>query len=403
MKILYIHQYFNTPNDAGGTRSYWFSQELIKEGHDVVVLTSNRRGEGKLIERQIVDGIRIISVKNPYSNDMNVASRLWSFFRFMVLSSVIGLRQSNIDLVYATSTPLSVGIPALLIKWFRGTDFLFEVRDLWPEVPVQLKAIKNKLIIKVLKIYEGLIYKQALHIVALSPGMKEGVISQGIPESKVSMIPNMAKKDKFFLRPKNVSIADTFGIDLTKFNAIHFGTMGAANGLDYIINAAKILKEDGFESINIIFLGSGSQDARLMDICKEADLDNVKFLGRHPMKVVSEIVNICDCSIVPFSNVPILYTNSPNKFFDSLSAGKAIIVNSAGWTKDIVEESNCGLFVDPDNPLELANVLIQMSNNTEWVLQMGRNSRRLAEEVYDKSILCKQFVEVIEVNHKPIR
>src|SRR5690606_10884959 len=129
-------------------------------------------------------------------------------------------------------------------------------------------------------------------------------------------------------------------------------------------------------------------------------LDNVKFLGRHPMKVVSEIVNICDCSIVPFSNVPILYTNSPNKFFDSLSAGKAIIVNSAGWTKDIVEENNCGLFVDPDNPLDLASALIKMSNSTDWVLQMGKNSRRLAEEVYDKSILCKQFVRVIEENYK---
>src|SRR5690606_32134805 len=203
------------------------------------VLTSNRGGEGRLIERKNIDGILVISVRNLYSNDMSVASRLWSFFRFMVLSSIIGLRQSDVDLVYATSTPLSVGIPALLIKWLRGTGFVFEVRDLWPEVPIQLKAIRNRIAIKILRAYERLIYEQALHIVALSPGMKEGVMAQGIPDFKVSMIPNMAKKDKFFLRPRNASVASSFGIDLTKFNAIHFGTMGAANGLDYIIDAAK--------------------------------------------------------------------------------------------------------------------------------------------------------------------
>ncbi|MDQ3290630.1 MAG: glycosyltransferase family 4 protein [Bacteroidota bacterium] len=397
MKILYIHQYFNTPREPGGTRSYWFAKELVANGHEVVMLTSRRKSQQqKYIERKNIDGIKIIYVDNPYNNQMGILSRFWSFFKFMVVSTWLGLKEKKVDLVYATSTPLSVGVPALFIKWINGTRFLFEVRDLWPEVPIQMGAIKNKLVIKGLQWYEKLIYQSASHIVALSPGMAQGVMDYGIKPEKVSMIPNMAKKDEFFIRQLNHEFAKAYQINTNHFNAVHFGTMGTANGLKYIIEAALHLKEQGITHIDFIFLGKGRVEPELMNICQEKGLTNVKFLGRYPMDIVSEIVNICDCSIVTFLNLPILYTNSPNKFFDSLSAGKPVIVNSAGWTKDIVEEHNCGVYVDPENPAELANVLLKMSRHPEWVQDMSGNSRRLAEEVYDKSILCKQFVRIIE-------
>lgn len=397
MKILYIHQYFYTPSEPGGTRSYWFSRELVSRGHEVTMLTSSHRGNAsKLIERKVVDGINVIYVKNPYSNDMNIVSRLWSFLRFMFISTFIGLRQTNIDLVYATSTPLSVGIPALLIKWIRGVNFVFEVRDLWPEFPIQMGAIKNKIIIKILRLFEKKIYEEAIHVVALSPGMKDGVINSGINESKVTLIPNMSKKDEFFQRPKNASIAKSFNLDLKKFHAIHFGTMGIANGLGYIIDAAVYLKKQGIGNIDFVFMGGGRNEKELKKACGENGLTNVKFLGKHRMDIVSEIVNICDCSIVTFADIPILYTNSPNKLFDSLSAGKPIIVNSSGWTKDMVEDNQCGVFVNPAKPEELANVLVKMSQSPGWLTEMSKNSRQLAENVYDKSILCHKFIHVIE-------
>lgn len=116
------------------------------------------------------------------------------------------------------------------------------------------------------------------------------------------------------------------------------------------------------------------------------------------MKDVSEIVNFSDVSMISFLDLPILYTNSPNKLFDSLSAGKPIIVNSAGWTKDIAEKYNCGYYVNPNYPQELVEKVLYLQSNPDLVREMGENSRRLAETVYDKSILCKQFVEVIEKN-----
>ncbi|RAU82427.1 glycosyltransferase family 4 protein [Pontibacter arcticus] len=395
MKILYIHQYFKTPQQPGGTRSYWFAKELIENGHEVVMLTSSPTQEN-FIEKKTIDGIQVIYVRNYYSNYMGIFERLWAFIKFMLASTWIGLFQKDIDLVYATSTPLSVGVPALILKKLKGIKYIFEVRDLWPEVPIQMGAIKNKWIIRFLRLFEKTIYDNATHVVALSPGMQDGVIAAGTLPDKVTMIPNMSKKDEFFKRPKNAAIAEEFGINLNNFNAVHFGSMGIANGLNYIIDAAEQLKLNKADHINIIFLGIGKTQEELMDRCTEKGLDNVKFLGRHPMETVSEVVNICDASIISFQDIPILYTNSPNKLFDSLSAEMPLIVNSAGWTKDIVEQHACGIYVDPHKPQELAEALVNLSVNPEWVKEMSKNSRKLAEEVYDKTILCKQFVKVIE-------
>lgn len=395
MKILYIHQYFNTPQEPGGTRSYWFSKELIKSGHEVIMFTSARKGQKKFIEKKNIEGIEVVYVRNTYNREMGIFRRAWSFLRFTFYAVGFSLKQKNIHLVYATSTPLSVAIPAMITKWLKGCPFIFEVRDLWPEVPVQMGAIKNKLLIKLLYLFEKKIYKSAIHVVALSPGMKEGVLKYGIPESKTSMIPNMSKKDEFFKRPKNIELAKSMGIDVQRFNAVHFGAMGIANNLEYIIDAASILKKKGNEPIDFVFLGTGGVENKLKRRCQSEGLSNVHFLGKHPMKTLSEIVNICDVSIVSFLNLPILYTNSPNKLFDSLSAAKPVIVNSAGWTKTMVEENHCGLFTDPESPEALADILIMLAKSPETVETMGNNSRHLAETVYDKTIACRAFVEVI--------
>lgn len=396
MHVLYIHQYFKTPKEPGGTRSYWFAKELIKNGHSVTMLTSRNHQKNR-IEEEKIDGIKVIYVKNVYDNQMGVFRRLFSFINFIFSSTIVGLKQKEIDLVFATSTPLSIGVPALVLKWVKGKNFVFEVRDLWPEVPIQMGAINNRIVRKFLYGFEQRIYKSASHVIALSPGMREGIINSHIPPEKITMIPNMSKKDEFYDRKHNYEIAEQFAIDKNRFNVVHFGAMGIANGLHYILEAAKLFKKTGYyNSINFVFLGEGKIESTLKEMGIENDLCNMQFLGAHPMNIVSEVVNLCDCSIITFSNIPILYTNSPNKLFDSLSAAKPIIVNSPGWTKEMVEKYKCGIYVDPDNPEELVNALIKMVEDPVWVKEMGRNSRWLAENVYDKSILCREFVEVIE-------
>lgn len=399
MNILYIHQYFLTPQEPGGTRSYWLAQELIKNGHKVTMLTSSSKFSED-IKNINIDGIEVIYIKEDYDQNMSVAQRLKAFLKFMYKSSLIGLKQKNIDLVIATSTPLTIGIPALVLKWLKKKPFIFEVRDLWPEVPIQMGAIKNQWIIKMTRGLEKTIYKNATHVIALSPGMQEGVIRY-IGKEKTTMIPNMAKMDEFWPREKNNELINKLGLKQESFKVVHFGSLGLANGAQTIIESAKLLNDR--DDVEFLFVGGGSTEKTLIEEVEKNNLKNVKFLGKFPMKDVSEIVNFSDVSIISFLDLPILYTNSPNKLFDSLSAGKPIIVNSAGWTKDIAEKYNCGYYVDPNRPQELVEKILHLQNHPDLVREMGSNSRRLAETIYDKSILCKQFVGVIEEksgNHK---
>ena len=396
MKILYIHQYFNTPKEPGGTRSYWISQELLRRGHEVTVITStNAKLHPEPCEVDI-DGIHVVYVKNNYNNYMSAPRKVWSFVNFVRLAIKEAARQKDVDIVYATSTPLTIGYVAMRLKAKKKWPYVFEVRDLWPEFPIQIGAIRNKLAIWYLRRLERHIYERSEHVVALSPGMQEGVIAAGTPKEKTSMVPNMSKPDKFFPHKPNIDIAKKFGVDMEKFNVIHFGSMGVANGLKYIIDTAKVLQDCGIDDVNFIFMGGGATEPKLKKMVEEQGLKNVQFLGNHPMDTLAEVVNLCDASITSFLNLPILKTNSPNKLFDSLSAGKPIIVNSAGWTKDMVEKEQCGFYVDPEKPEELAEKLRFYKDDDETLKLWGENARRLSMEVFDKKILSAKVADVLE-------
>ncbi|MDM1517660.1 glycosyltransferase family 4 protein [Myroides odoratimimus] len=392
MRILYIHQYFKTPKEPGGTRSYWIAQELLKNGYEVTMLTTNKH-QKEVINEYYADGIKVVSFGVFYNQSMGIKDRLKSFVDFMMKSTKYAFNHSKeYDFVFATSTPLTVGITPLLLKWFKGKKYVFEVRDLWPEVPIQMGAIKNPIIIWLTRLLEKTIYKNAEHVIALSPGMQEGVVKY-IPKDNTTMIPNMSKIDEFWPREKNYELMEQIGLKNDYLKVIHFGSLGEANGIETILESAYLLSD---HKIQFIFLGAGSTEERLKKIIEERKMENILFHGRMPMKLTSEIVNCCDVSLVSFKNLPILYTNSPNKLFDSLSAGKPIIVNSAGWTKDLVLDNKCGIYCDPNNFQDLADKLIYLNENRGVLDIMSFNSRSLAEKVYDKSILSRDFVRVIK-------
>jgi len=392
MKILYIHQYFNTPEEGGSTRSYWISKELIKNGHEIIMVTStrNRVSDGTV---KNIEGINVTYLDAYYNQNMSLMGRLKAYSKFMLNSTKVAWKHKDVDLVIATSTPLTIGVPALILKKLKGIPYIFEVRDLWPEVPIQMGALNNYFLKKTAIWLENIIYKNATHIVALSPGMTNGVLDTGIKPTKVTMIPNMSKIDQFWSRPHNLQLLEKHNLKKNSFKIIYFGSMGQSNGIEYILDTAQLLKERS--DIEFIFLGYGYMIDILLERCKNEGLDNVHFLGRFGIEDTSEFVNLCDISLVTFANIPILYTNSPNKLFDSLSAGRPIIVNSKGWTKTLVEENKCGIYVNPENPQDFADKIISLKNKPSLVLEMGKNARKLAESTYDKSILCAQFANVI--------
>lgn len=391
MRLLYIHQYFRTPNEPGGTRSYWVAKKFIDSGHTVTMITSSSNQIADITEKKI-DGIHVIYLKNNYSQDLGFVQKISSFLSYVFkVNRFIFQNRKNFDKIYATSTPLTVGIPALIAKIILNKPFIFEVRDLWPEAPIQLGVIKNRLLIWILKRFEKLIYVKADKIVGLSPGMTQGVIDSGIPNSKVYTVPNMSKPKEFFPRKKCNDTINNFKIEVNKIVILYFGSMGISNGLDQVL---RFWQESDTKEFQLIFIGDGSEKITLESYSKFNKLNNVLFFEPHNMHIISELINCCDLSLISFKNLPILDTNSPNKLFDSLSAGKPIIINSKGWTKELILKYDIGFYYDPCDISTFQKMLKDIIKSKSRLFEKAENARALALNSFDRDKLCREIVRI---------
>ena len=198
MKIIYLHQYFNTPQMSGGTRSYEMARRFVAAGHEVHMITSsrerNKNASGWVDE--IIDGIHVHWFSVPYSNKMDFKARISAFLKFAIVSGAKAYRVGG-DVIFASSTPLTIALPAVYAAKRLRKAMLFEVRDLWPELPIAVGALKNPFLIKAAKWLERFAYKNADNVIALSPGMAKGVIKSGYPPDKVHIIPNSCDTDLF--------------------------------------------------------------------------------------------------------------------------------------------------------------------------------------------------------------
>ena len=398
MHILYIHQHFALPSGSTGTRSYEFARRWVKEGHQVTIITGHYDIGGlelnnSLIQRQTIDEIEIVVVGTRYSNKQSFLRRIASFFSFILFSICVGLGTKGIDFVYATSTPLTVGISAMILKTLKRIPFVFEVRDQWPEIPIELGVLRNKLLRRALLWLEKTIYKSSSAIVALSPGMAFGVRNVLRRSKKIIVVPNSCDTNVFRPDVDGSVIRREHGW-AGKFIFLHFGAMGRANGLDFLIDAAEKLKEQ--HEIYFVLVGGGSEKSRLINKVREKSLTNIEILDSRSKSELPKLVAACDISTVIFADFPILEHNSANKFFDSLSAGKPILLNYSGWQREVIESNKAGFGCKQYDLDEFVQKVLYLNDHRDEVLEMGKNARRVGVEKYDRQALAMQALAIIE-------
>jgi glycosyltransferase involved in cell wall biosynthesis len=388
-RILYIHQYFKTPQEGGAIRSYYLSKGLVENGFEVEMITSHNDSTYTIKD---VDGVKVHYLPVKYHNDMGFIKRVLSFFKFVRKAKRLAKKIERIDHAYITSTPLTVGLIGIWLKKKLKINYTFEVRDLWPTAPIEIGAIKGAFFKKRLYRLEAKIYKHADKIVALSPGMRDW-IKKVVPEKDVFMIPNMADCQFFVKEIKDPKLIEFYHAK-KPFVVTYLGSIGATNHLEFLLDIAQEAK---LADLNIDFkiVGEGSQlqSIKLQTYLKK--LTNVEFIGHQNKEGVKRILNITDASYVSFADLPVLATNSPNKLFDSLASGKLTIVNTPGWTKDMVEQYKCGFYADPHKPKEFVSKLKPYLEERDSLEAAKNNARSLAESLYSKKLQIDKLVKVL--------
>ena len=401
MKLLYFHQHFVTPKGAGAIRSYAMARKLIARGHSVTMVCGSAQGgttglsgnfeKGR--RRGMVDGIDVIELNLEYSNSDGFTKRIKTFLSFALRSVQIALTEKY-DLVFATTTPLTAGIPGIFARWLRGKPFVFEVRDLWPELPKAMGVIKNPLVLWAMAVLEWVSYRSAHRLIGLSPGIVEGIKARGVPAERIAMVPNGCDLDIF---ASEVEPWRPEGIGPDDLMAVFAGTHGMANGLDAVLDAAAVLKRRGRAEIKFLLIGNGKLKPHLQLRAHREGLENVVFHDPVNKARLAGLMRATDVGMQILANVPAFYYGtSPNKFFDYIAAGVPVLNNYPGWLAEMIESNGCGYAVPAADPAAFADALELAAAERDQLVVKGERARELAEREFDRRVLSDKWARWVE-------
>ncbi len=393
MRIVYIHQYYCNPRMAGGIRSYEQARRLVARGHTVHVITTDITGGER--RRTEDDGVHVHWYPVPYSNEMSYARRLRAFAAFMVLATAKAAALKA-DLVFATSTPLTVAVPGVLAARLRRVPFVFEVRDLWPEIPIEMGALRNPMTRRLAAGLANFAYRNAAEIVALSPGMAAGVTAR-LPSARTTVIPNAADLAMFEVAPEAVR----------RFRAEHrwlgdrplivyTGALGAVNGVDYLVHAARRMREQD-PDVQVLIVGHGREWAATRQLAERHGLldRTVHMWEKVPKADLPVILGAATLSTSMVRPIRALWDNSANKFFDALAASRPIAINYGGWQSDLLRSSGAGLVLDPYDADGAGLLLAGHARDEAWLARARAAAHRLAVEEFSRDLLFERFEAVL--------
>jgi glycosyltransferase involved in cell wall biosynthesis len=399
MKILLIHQFFVSPREPGHTRHFEMARFLQKKGHDLIIVSSNinyqtgkpiTKFDGYSYEKNI-SGVKIIRVRTATFLHRNYFSRIIVFLSFMLNSIRAALKIPDVDLVMGTTPPLFQSFSAWLVSFIKRKPFLLEVRDLWPEFAVSMKVIQNPFLIALAQGLEKFLYKKATHILVNSPAYIRFIRNKRIPSQKITFIPYGTDTEMFNPEVDGRVVRKELGLR-NEFLVLYAGALGQANDIYTVLKAAKRLEKQ--ENIRFVLFGDGKERPNLQKEAKRQESSNVIFAGVSPKNGMPSVLAAADICLAILMDVPMFHTTYPNKVFDYMAAGKATVLVIDGVIRKVIEQSRGGIFVQPGDDHQLADVILKLALNREISREMGNNARKYALKHLDRNDKMEETLEL---------
>jgi glycosyltransferase involved in cell wall biosynthesis len=402
LKIVILTQYFYPEIGAAPIRFYEIAQDLRRRGYEVTVVTTfpSHRMKGipkeyrnKFFIKEKMGRFEVLRVWSYPSQEKKFFKRLLTYFSF-VLTSLFGLIQAGeYDLIIVHSPPLFTGISALMINFIKKTPFVFSVSDLWPQVVVDLGKVKNKLVIKASEWLEQLIYKKAWKIIAVSEGIHRAIVDKGIPEEKVTYLPNGVNVEVFSPRKKKKELVEKYNLE-NRRTFLYAGNFGYAFDVQSILKAAQILEKKG-ENISFLLVGNGPEKSELMRKAREMNLNNVHFIEPQPVDVISDYYALSTATLVPMKKSKFPERHKPARLYASMSCKKPIIYCGNGEPVKMINEAKCGIVVEPENPWSLVEAILKLSRNPKLAEKLGENGREYVLKHYTWNYLISRWLNEV--------
>ena len=405
MKILLVHQYFLGKNDAGGSRWNQFSKYWSEKGHEVKVLagsvhyaTGKKAPEYKgkfVVKEQEGENVEVFRCHVSEAYNKNFIGRLWAYFSFAFSTILVGLfKVGKVDVIICTSPPLTVGVTGWILSKLKRVPMVFEVRDLWPESAIDTGVLTNKALIKISYWLEKKSYKSASWINVLTPAFEKALIEKkNIRPDRISMIPNGADLDIFKPGEFNNWVREEHNLG-DSFVVTYVGAHGVANHLIQLLEAAHILKDH--KDIKIMLVGDGMQKKMLKEKAEELQLENVVFVDSVSKEKIVDYVAASNVCTAVLKKVDTFKTVYPNKVFDYMSAKRPIILGIDGVARELVENAQAGVFVEPENAQDFADAVLKLKDDPDYCFKCGEEGFEYVSKNFARNILAEKYIDIVK-------
>ncbi len=401
MRILYFSQYF--PPEAGATqaRAYEMASNWILLGHSVTMIAefpNHPSGimapgyQGKLYERELLNGIEVLRVWVKTSPSKNFRTRMLFYLSYMFNAAMAGLfiARGRYSFIYASSPPLLVGAAAWIVSKFRRIPLVFEVRDLWPESAVALGELTNSRAIAMATRLEEMCYRRAVRIVVVTQGVLAHLLKRGIPDEKLLLIPNGANTELFI---DNNSERDRIRQELglgNKFICIYAGIFGVAQGLEVILETAQLLQSD--KRFHFLLIGEGPRKGQIASLARNLNLPNLTLLPEKPREQIPNYLSAADAAIIPLRKSEVFSMVVPSKLFDAWSCSKPVILSVDGEARILLENVKGGIFVPPESAEKMAEAVKSLQASPDLAQLMGCNGLEFTRANFSRKTLALQLI-----------
>lgn len=350
---------------------------------------------GVVYQRRVLDGIDVIRVWVKTTPVKNFRSRILFYTSYMVNASAASLllARGRYDLIYATSPPLFVGAAALSTNFVKRIPFVFEVRDLWPESAVALGELSNPRYISWANSLENSCYRGARKIVVVTKGIYQRLVERGIHANKLALIPNGANTTLFQYRPASrLRLREELYID-DKFVAIYAGIFGIAQGLETVVEAAKILRDN--TDVQIIMVGEGPTKELILNLIHRNQLTNILVLPEQPRDVIPDYLSTSDVALIPLRKMDLFKGALPSKIFDAWACERPILLSIDGEARHVMERAKGGMYTPPEDPVRMAESLLSLKNAHRSREEMGKSGRKYTIEHHSRNSMAKKLEAVL--------
>jgi glycosyltransferase involved in cell wall biosynthesis len=406
VQILFFSHYFPPEGNAPANRTYENCVRWVRAGHQVTVVTCAPNVPDGIVypgyrnrlwpQHEVVDGIQVVRVWTWLAPNAGVARRILNFVSYLLMAVLAVLLRRRPDVVIATSPQFFCGWAGVIVSWLKWRPFVLEIRDIWPESITTVGAMRRGVAIRGLEVLERWMYRAATHIVAVGTGYRDKILEKADVADRIRVIPNGVDLQAFAPVPASPAFRERWAPG-DRLVCSYVGTLGMAHGLDVVVRAAARLRAAGSAEICLLLVGDGAQRAVLeADVAEQGLQDLVRFTGRLPREEMPEVLASSDVSLVHLRGTELFGTVIPSKIFETMAMQCPIIMGVKGPARDIVMEAGAGVAMEPDDDAQLADLLLRMADDRQWLESLAKNGREYVAEHYNRDTLAAEYLELLQ-------